>query len=50
MLLSLPSFPPSGFNSTIFICAVYLSPNSSDFSKFFDYLISKVEHILDFHS
>ena len=24
----------------------YLSPNSSDYVKFFDYLISKVEHIL----
>ena len=31
---------------TKFICAVYLSPNSSDYSKFFDYLTSKVEHIL----
>ncbi|MPC46953.1 hypothetical protein E2C01_040685 [Portunus trituberculatus] len=28
-----------------FICFVYLSPNSSDYSKFFDYLIPKVEHI-----
>ena len=28
------------------ICAVYLSPNSSDYAKFFDYLTSKVEHIL----
>ncbi|MPC51265.1 hypothetical protein E2C01_045111 [Portunus trituberculatus] len=34
---------------TKFICAVYLSPNSSDYSKFFDYLTSKVEHILDLH-
>ena len=31
---------------TKFICAVYLSPNSSDYVKFFDYLSSKVEHIL----
>ena len=31
---------------TKFICAVYLSPNSSDYRKFFDYLTSKVEHIL----
>ncbi|KAK8395869.1 hypothetical protein O3P69_005762 [Scylla paramamosain] len=31
---------------TKFICAVYLSPNSSDYKKFFDYLTSKVEHIL----
>ncbi|MPC93734.1 hypothetical protein E2C01_088874 [Portunus trituberculatus] len=29
-----------------FICAVFLSPNSSDYSKFFDYLTFKVEHIL----
>ena len=29
-----------------YICAVYLSPNSTDFPKFFDYLTSKVEHIL----
>ncbi|MPC39551.1 hypothetical protein E2C01_033091 [Portunus trituberculatus] len=28
------------------LCAVYLYPNSSDYSKFFDYLSSKVEHIL----
>ena len=28
------------------ICAVYLSPNSSDYVKFFDYLTSKVEYIL----
>ncbi|MPC70316.1 hypothetical protein E2C01_064560 [Portunus trituberculatus] len=28
------------------MCAGYLSPNSSDYSKFFDYLTSKVEHIL----
>ncbi|XP_063889700.1 uncharacterized protein LOC135116266 [Scylla paramamosain] len=31
---------------TKFICAVYLSPNSSDYKKFFNYLTSKVEHIL----
>ena len=31
---------------TKFFCAVYLSPNSSDYRKFFDYLTSKVEHIL----
>ena len=31
--------------STKFICAVYLSPNSSDYVKFFDYLTSQVEHI-----
>ncbi|MPC20839.1 hypothetical protein E2C01_013799 [Portunus trituberculatus] len=32
-----------------FICAVYFSPNSSDYSKFFDYLTSKVEHILSLY-
>ena len=31
---------------TKFICAVYLSPNASDYVKFFDYLTLKVEHIL----
>ena len=31
---------------TKFICAVYLPPNSFDYVKFFDYLISKVEYIL----
>ena len=36
-------------SSTKFICAVYLSPNSSDYVKFFDYLTSKVEHILTHH-
>ncbi|MPC39686.1 hypothetical protein E2C01_033231 [Portunus trituberculatus] len=37
-----------GHSLTKVICAVYLSPNSSDchYSKFFDYLTSKVEHIL----
>ncbi|MPC45217.1 hypothetical protein E2C01_038910 [Portunus trituberculatus] len=29
-----------------FFSAVYLSPNYSDYSKFFDYLTFKVEHIL----
>merc|ERR1712035_280336 len=32
---------------TKYICAVYLSPPSSDYVKFFDYLTSKVEHILN---
>ncbi|MPC45069.1 hypothetical protein E2C01_038754 [Portunus trituberculatus] len=36
-------------SQTKFICAVYLSPNSSDYSKFFDYLTSKAEHILFFY-
>ena len=31
--------------STKFLCAVYLSPNSSDYVRFFDYLTSQVEHI-----
>ena len=31
---------------TKYFCAVYLSPNSTDYPKFFDYLTSKVEHIL----
>ncbi|MPC63464.1 hypothetical protein E2C01_057563 [Portunus trituberculatus] len=31
------------------MCAIYLSPNSSDYSKFFDYLTSKVEHILSLY-
>ena len=31
---------------TKFICAVYLSTNSSDYVKFFDYLASKVDCIL----
>ncbi|MPC38881.1 hypothetical protein E2C01_032397 [Portunus trituberculatus] len=34
---------------TKFICAVYLSPNSSYYSKFFDNLTSKVEHILSLY-
>ncbi|MPC12813.1 hypothetical protein E2C01_005523 [Portunus trituberculatus] len=34
---------------TKFICAVYLSIDSSDYSKFFDYLTSKVEHILSLY-
>ena len=29
-----------------FICSVYLSPNSTDYPKFFDYLNSKIKHIL----
>ena len=33
---------------TKFIFAVYLSPNSSNYVKFFDYLNSKVEHILSY--
>ncbi|MPC93905.1 hypothetical protein E2C01_089051 [Portunus trituberculatus] len=52
-LLNLPSFPPSGFDSIVtltkFICAVYLSPNFSDNSKFFDYSSSRVEHILSLY-
>ncbi|MPC36276.1 hypothetical protein E2C01_029729 [Portunus trituberculatus] len=32
-----------------FICAVCLYPNSSDYNKFFDYLSSKVEHILSLY-
>ncbi|MPC41753.1 hypothetical protein E2C01_035357 [Portunus trituberculatus] len=47
MLSNLPSFPPHSL--TKFICAVYLFPNSSDYSKFFDYLTSKVEHILSLY-
>ncbi|MPC33434.1 hypothetical protein E2C01_026784 [Portunus trituberculatus] len=31
---------------TKFICVAYFSTNSCDYSKFFDYLTSKVEHIL----
>ena len=33
-------------STTKFICSVYLSPNSTDYPKFFDYLNSKIEHIL----
>jgi exonuclease III len=33
-------------STTKFICAVYLSPNSTDYPKFFNYLNSKIEHIL----
>ena len=33
-------------SSTKYICAVYLSPNSTDYIKFFDYLNTQVEHIL----
>ncbi|MPC32924.1 hypothetical protein E2C01_026258 [Portunus trituberculatus] len=35
---------------TKFISAVYLFPNSSDYSKFFKYLTSNVEHILSLYS
>ena len=31
---------------TKYICAVYLSPNSTDYVKFFDYLTLQMEHIL----
>ena len=31
---------------TKYICAVYFSPNASDYVKFFDYLTSKVEYIV----
>ena len=33
-------------STTKFICSVYLSPNSTDYPKFFHYLNSKIEHIL----
>src|ERR1044072_6527473 len=33
-------------STTKFICSVYLSPNSTDYPKFVDYLNSKIEHIL----
>src|ERR1700755_962386 len=33
-------------STTKFICSVYLSPNSTDYAKFFDYLNCKIEHIL----
>ncbi|KAL7636546.1 UNVERIFIED_CONTAM: hypothetical protein RMT77_013321 [Armadillidium vulgare] len=33
-------------STTKFICSVYLSLNSTDYPKFFDYLNSKIEHIL----
>ncbi|KAL7629919.1 UNVERIFIED_CONTAM: hypothetical protein RMT77_019962 [Armadillidium vulgare] len=36
----------SSNSTTKFICSVYLSPNSTDYPKFFDYLNSKIEHIL----
>ncbi|MPC58578.1 hypothetical protein E2C01_052585 [Portunus trituberculatus] len=42
--LRLNSHPLTKFN-----CAVYLSPKSSDYGKLFDYLISKVEHILSLY-
>ena len=31
---------------TKYICAAYLSPNSSDYVKFFNYLTYKVEYII----
>ncbi|MPD04849.1 hypothetical protein E2C01_100560 [Portunus trituberculatus] len=34
---------------TKFICAVYLSPKSCDYSKFLDYLTSKVEQIVSLY-
>ncbi|MPC19996.1 hypothetical protein E2C01_012926 [Portunus trituberculatus] len=34
---------------TKFICAVYLSTNSSDYIKFFDHITSKVKHILSLY-
>ncbi|MPC70576.1 hypothetical protein E2C01_064828 [Portunus trituberculatus] len=34
---------------TKFISVVYLSPNSSDYRKFFNYLTFKVEHILSLY-
>ncbi|MPC36604.1 hypothetical protein E2C01_030067 [Portunus trituberculatus] len=34
---------------TKFICTANFSPNSSDYSKFFDYLTSKVEHTLSLY-
>ena len=34
---------------TKFFCSVYLSPNSTNYPKFFDYLNSKIEHILSTH-
>ena len=36
----------SNHSSTKYICCVYLSPNSTNYARFFDYLNSKVEHIL----
>ncbi|MPC33695.1 hypothetical protein E2C01_027053 [Portunus trituberculatus] len=49
---SMPAHTASRLNSqslTKFICAVYLSPNSFDYSRFFDYLTFKVEHILSLY-
>ena len=36
----------SSHSSTKFICCVYLSPNSTNYNAFFDYLNSKLEQIL----
>ena len=33
-------------STTKFICSVYLSPNSTEYNKFFDYLNSEIEDIL----
>ena len=37
-------------STTKYICAVYLSPNSTNYVKFFNYLNSTVEHILSISS
>ncbi|MPC44075.1 hypothetical protein E2C01_037736 [Portunus trituberculatus] len=47
MLSNLPSFPPHSL--TKFNSAVCLPHNSSDYSKFFNYLTCKVEHILSLY-
>ena len=44
-ILDFQNFLSSDFLAK-YICAVYLSPNSSDYVKFFDYLTFKVEYIL----
>ena len=36
----------SSYSKTKFICSVCLSPNSTDYPKYFGYLNSKIEHIL----
>src|SRR6201990_2101591 len=33
-------------STTKFICSAYLSPNSTNYKKFFEYLNSKIEYIL----
>ncbi|MPC71310.1 hypothetical protein E2C01_065584 [Portunus trituberculatus] len=38
-----------GHSLARFICAFYLSPNSSDFRKFFDYLNPKMEQMLSLY-